>query len=257
MSLHLIKYVLLAAFRDRMLWGVVAISLLGACLSLFSGSAAIIEQDQFVISYMAGGIRILSLMGLVLFVVFYIRRSFDARDVEFLLTRPISRVSFVLSHVVAFSILSIMSAGFLALLLFFVVQGKNVPEGMMLWAFGVMFEYIIVSNTAFFFSMVLGSPVTAGLSTLGFYVLSRMMGGLLAISDQVGNSAHAGVYKGLSHVMDVVSVIIPRLDLMAQTSWLIYGDAKISDWGFILLQGVVFLSLVVGATIIDLKRKQF
>ncbi len=257
MSLQLIRYVLLAAFRDRMLWGVVAISLLGTCLSLFSGSAAIIEQDQFVVTYMAGGIRILSLIGLVLFVVFFIRRSFDARDVEFLLTRPISRVSFVLSHVTAFAILSIMSAGFLALLLFFLVHGKNIHNGMMLWTFGVMLEYIIVSNAAFFFSMVLGSPVTAGLSTLGFYVLSRMMGGLMAISSHMEFGEHSVVYKSLSHAMDVVAVIVPRLDLMAQTSWLIYGDSQSSDWWFVLLQGVVFLSLVVSATIIDLKRKQF
>ena len=71
MSIQLIRYVLLAAIRDRMLWGVVAVSLLGTCLSIFSGSAAIIEQDQFVVTYIGGGVRLLSLIGLVLFVVFY------------------------------------------------------------------------------------------------------------------------------------------------------------------------------------------
>lgn len=257
MSIQLVKYVLLAALRDRMLWGVFAISLLGTCLSIFSGSAAIIEQDQFVVSYMAGGVRILSLIGLVLFVVFYTRRSFDARDVEFLLTRPISRAKFVLSHVVGFSLLALISGAFLALLVLLMARHGDFHQGMALWAFGVSIEYVIVANTAFFFAMVLNSPVSAGISTLGFYVLSRMIGSLLAITGHIAMTEGAGFYKALSFAMNAVSFILPRLDLMAQTSWLIYGGVSFSEWSFVVLQGGIFLALIISATIIDLKRRQF
>ncbi len=257
MASHLIKYVLLAAIRDRMLWGVVAVSLLGVCLSIFSGSASIIEQDQFVVTYIAGGVRLLSLIGLVLFVVFYTRKSFDARDVEFLLTRPISRLSFVLSHMIAFLLLSLFAASFLALIVFVFSRTGSGLDGILLWSFGVFLEFVIVSNTAFFFSMVLSSPVSAGLSTLGFYVLARMMGGLLAIADSNDLSGTFDIHKGMSFLMQMVAIFIPRLDLLVQTNWLMYGGIALSDWLMVIVQGSVFLALIATATIIDLKRRQF
>ncbi|HNQ92111.1 MAG TPA: ABC transporter permease subunit [Alphaproteobacteria bacterium] len=257
MSLQLVRYVLMAAMRDRMVWGIVAISVLGVCLSVFSGSAAVIEQDQFVITYLAGGLRLLSLIGLALFVVFYVRRSYDARDIEFLLTRPVSRGQFVTAHGVAFSLLAIFTGVFLALILAGFSFQFGYKDGFPLWALGVTFEYILVVNVAFFFAMVLSSPVTAGLATLGFYVLSRMTGELLSIAQSPQIEGGGQAFLALSVVMKVVSVIIPRFDLMAETSWLIYGGVDFHNWIFVIVQAVVFLALVLSATAIDLKRRQF
>lgn len=258
MSAHLIKYVLMAAMRDRMMWGIAVISILGACLSIFSGSAAIIEQGQFVMTYAAGGIRILTLIGLVLFVVFYVRRSFDARDVEFLLTRPISRLQFILSHAAAFSLLAVLSGAFLTLIIFALNRGQfseGLAQGFALWSCGVAAEYILVANTAFFFALVLNSPVSSGLSTLGFYVLARMIGNLMAIAH--ANLSSTALFKGLAYVMDMIAMVIPRLDLMAQTSWLIYGNHDWQSWAFICGQAILFLALILTAALIDLKRRQF
>lgn len=259
LSWQLVRYVLIAAIRDRMIWGILAISILGVMLSIFSGSAAAIEQDQFVITYMAGGLRILTLVGLSLFVVFYIRRSYDARDVEFLLTRPLSRAQFVISHSFAFSLLAFTAGLFLTALLGAISVRYGFESGFFLWAFGVAFEFILVVNVAFFFSMVLGSPVTAGLGTLGFYVLARMMGQLLAVAGSSVPLSHGEAFNGLAVVMQAISVVIPRFDLMTQTSWLIYGvgDGAVQDWLFIVLQTFVFLALVVTATVVDLRRRQF
>lgn len=248
----------MAAMRDRMMWGIAVISILGACLSIFSGSAAIIEQGQFVMTYAAGGIRILTLVGLVLFVVFYVRRSFDARDVEFLLTRPISRLQFILSHAAAFSLLAVLSGAFLTLIIFALNRGQfseGLAQGFALWSCGVAAEYILVANTAFFFALVLNSPVSSGLSTLGFYVLARMIGNLMAIAH--ANLSSTTLFKGLAYVMDMIAMVIPRLDLMAQTSWLIYGNHDWQSWAFICGQAILFLALILTAALIDLKRRQF
>lgn len=205
-------------------------------------------------SFLAGGICILVLMALTLFVVFFVRRSFDARDVEFLLTRPISRSGFVISQSIGFSILAIING----LILFAIVAAVGHKtadfQSISLWSLGITFEYIIVAQVAFFFSMVLSSPVTAGLSTLGFYLLGRMMGSLLAIAHQAYEHK---IMTVLSYVMDGVSMIFPRLDLMAETSWLIYGGVQVSDWIFVVAQGLAFAAFVIMATIFDLKRREF
>lgn len=90
---------------------------------------------------------------------------------------------------------------------------------------------------------------------MGFYILSRMMGQLLAIVHQGG--AEIPGRKILSGIFEMTSVIIPRFDLMTQTSWLIYGGASGSDWLLVGGQGAAFLFLVLVATLIDLSRRQF
>jgi hypothetical protein len=259
MSFILIKYVLMAAARDKVMWGIFAMSVIGICLSIFSGSAAIVEQGQFIVAYMAGGLRIISLLGLALFTIFFVRRSFDARDIEFLLTRPISRLSFIFSHIIALSLLSIVAGFFISLIVSALAVHYGAESSVLLWCAGVTFEFMIVVNVAFFFAMVLSSPVTAGMATFGFYILARLMGQLLAIMHKtpLPETIHDHVFNSLGYVVGLVSMIIPRLDLLTQPSWLIYGGGVFSDWIFVLLQGFVFLSLVAVAAWIDLRRRQF
>lgn len=254
-SSALVKYVLTAALRDKLLLSFVGLIILGLCLSLISASSAVIEQNQFAIIYTGSGLRILGLLGLALFVIFFVRRSFDARDIEYLLSRPISRSNFVLSHSCAFSILA-LGAGFALSLIMAVMAYKSGQiEGILLWSLGVTAEYILVVNVALFFAMVLTSPVTAGMGVMGFYVLGRMLGELLGIARN-GPVRYQGE-EIMNAIMSLVSVLMPRLDLMTQTSWLIYGTVGVSDYLFILIQTVVFLALVLCATLIDLVRRQF
>ena len=73
---HLFFYVLSAAIKDKIFIlyiGLVAIIL---SLSLFFGSSAVTEQDQFSAVFTSGALRIASAFTLVLFIVFYFRRSF-------------------------------------------------------------------------------------------------------------------------------------------------------------------------------------
>ncbi len=256
-SLSLARYVLKGALRDKVYLAVLVGMIVGVSLSILSASAAITEQDQFSLVFMAGGLRLLGLAGLILFVVFFVRRSFDARDVDYLLTRPISRLSFVLSHSFAFTLL----AGGIAVTLgvgvvsFAMDVGK--VDGALLWATGVVVEFVILANLAFFFAMVLSSPVSAGLATAGFYVLGRLMGQILGViyfptGDIPG-------FHLLAAIMKMISMVTPRFDLLAQTSWLLYGAGAdlLRDYAMIAAQGFVFLSLVITATVIDLVRREF
>ncbi len=252
MSLPLVKYVLMAAFRDRLILSMLVIILLGSLLSIFLGSAAIIEKDQFTLVFTAAGLRIISVLGLVLFVIFFVRRSFEARDIEFLLSRPISRLNIIFSYGTAFSLLAILM-GLAVGVAVYSVAPHLLGAGHALWILSIIVENIIMVNIALFFSMYISSSAAASLITLGFYVLARMMGQLLGIidSDLVNSS---GIY---SAALQIVSVITPRLDLMGQTSWLIYGvSGDITAW-HILAQGFVFPALVLLAASFDFTRRQF
>lgn len=250
----LVRYVMMAALRDRLLLSLGLVLLVGAALALFLGSGALVEADRFSLVFAAGGLRFAGVAGLVLFVAFHMRRAFDSKDIDFLLSRPVSRTGFIFSHALAFSLLALMLglAGGAVLL---AVNPASIGPGHLLWVASFAAELIIVVNATLFFSMVVSSASGSVLAVFGLYVLARLMGQLLGIA---ATDSDMRGWEILRTVMDAVSMVVPRLDLMAQTSWLVYPDMATGiGYGFILAQAVLYTALLVCAAVIDLRRRQF
>ncbi len=252
MSRPLVLYVLTAALRDRLVMAMIITLVVGTSLAVFLGSAAIAEKQQFAMVFAGAGLRLAGVLGLVLFTVFFIRRSFDARDVDFILSRPVSRVEFLLSYAAGLSLLALGMAAAQTLCLY-IIGGNLFGPSHISWAVSLAFENIVMVNAALFFSMILSSAATAATATAGFYILARLMGQLLGIIDSTGKPAF--IYNLMEYILQAISAVMPRLDLMAQTSWLIYGQSvEISS---ILLQAAIFTILIITAALIDLVRRQF
>ena len=239
-----------------MLLSMIIMLVVGASLSVFLGSAAIIEQDQFILVYAGGGLRIASVVGLILFVVFFIRKSFETKDVEYLLSRPISRVQLVLSYSLAFSIIAFI-VGMAVSAVIYAIGPHLFSSGHILWMVSIGVENIIMVNTALFFSMIITSAAGASMATLGFYILCRMLGQILGIVSTPPLVSDDKTNEIMRMVVESISMFMPRLDLMGQTSWLIYDGAGDINLQFILLQGLVFTGLIITASLFDLVRRQF
>jgi ABC-type transport system involved in multi-copper enzyme maturation permease subunit len=251
--LPLVGYVLKAAARDRLILSCIGLTILGSCLSIFMGGAAMVEKQEFVVVYTAGGLRLLCVFGMVLFVAFYIRRSFDQRDIEFLLSRPLTRSSLIVSHAAALVVVAAMLAVTAAVAVA-IISYNLLSVYTLYWVLSLFLEVMMMGLVALFFAMVLPSATVSALATVAFYVLARMMGQLLGILT-IGGMGVWGEIMGAA--VKTISVIIPRFDLMTQTSWLIYGPQGHEGFAFLLAQTGVFSFLVVSAAVIDLVRRQF
>lgn len=271
-SKHLVGYILTAARRDKLMMTLVLMIALSASLSVFMGSAAISEEGSFALVFGAGGLRFLGVIGLVLFCCFYMRRSFESKEVEFLLSRPISRMTFLFSHAAAFAVLALVVA--LVVTLTMLAVGHPDHGGLVLWGASIGVELVLMAVAALFFSMVLTSAAGSALATLGFYALARMIGVLLGIVDLPPANV---VFSVLGSVMKLISIVVPRFDLMGQTTWLVYGTQgsggvvfmpqagaysyavmeHLGLTGFFLLQGILFAGLLLAASAYDFTRKQF
>ncbi len=252
MSIPLVKYVFLAAIRDRLILSMLITFFVGSSLAVFLGSSAVIERDYFSLIFTAAGLRFVSVFGLVLFVVFFVRRSFESKDIEFLLSRPVSRLSIIFSYSLSFSILAVFMSSAVGGAIY-AVSPHLFGQGHILWIASIMVESIIMVNIALFFSMYISSAASASITIFAVYVLARLMGQLLGITDSPLVESD-GIY---AMAMQLVSVITPRLDLLGQSSWLIYGmESKIS-FLIISIQCVVFLLLVLMAASLDFIRRQF
>lgn len=253
LNMDIVKYTLLAARRDKLIVSMLVTIVVGACLSVFFGSSAVIEKDYFTVVFVSASLRIVSVIGLVLFVIFFIRRSFDGKDIEFLLSRPVGRVQLVLSYFVAFSLLCVFM-GVAVGLCVYAVSPHLFSNAYLIWTLSIVVECIIMAGVALFFSMYISSAASAAMATLGFYAFGRMTGQLIGIID----SPLVDDYGFLSIILQIISMIVPRLDLLGQSSWLIYG---IPDTGFgfihVVLQGAVFCFLILSATCFDFLKRAF
>ncbi len=268
----LVGYILTAARRDKLMLTFILMVGLVSSLSIFMGSASVIEGDQFSMVLGSGGLRLLGVVGIVLFCSFYMRRVFDHKEAEYFLSRPMSRATFLLSHAAAFMLLAIFMAVVVELPMFFIAR-PSMP-GLIAWCLSLMVEYTITAATTLFFSMVLSSAAGTALATLGLYVLSRLIGVLLGIA---ALPADNWMFLILNKVMQFVSIIVPRLDLMGQTSWLVYGvDGSaglalqehantyaqtmvehLGVSGFVVIQGIFFVTLLLAASLYDFIRRRF
>ena len=240
--------------RDRLLLGFLLLLFVGVSLSLFLGSSAITESDQFSLIFAASGLRIGGNLALILFTVFYLRRSFEARDVEYLLSRPITKLQFLTAHFLAFSFLAFVAAVLITLTLALMPSAALSDPNFFLWGLSLWVELNVMVAMAVFFSLVLSSAVTASLATFSFYVLARLMGDILGI---IESSYNNGLTAILEKVMLLISIFVPRLDLMAQSAWLLYGVTDVINWPFILGQGMIFTAFVFTAALLDLNKRQF
>lgn len=249
---HLFFYVLSAAIKDKIF--LLYIGLVGVILSLsiFFGSSAVTEQDQFSAVFTSSALRIASSFTLVLFIVFYFRRSFENRDVDFLFSRPISRLQFVMAHFVAFSFLSFVIATITTIGVLLLTSHDVMPSAL-IWGATVFFELVVLSVMAMFFGVALSTAVSATLMTICFYILARLMGDIIGILESGLSNLATDI---LGFVMIVISFFVPRLDLIGQTSWLVYGVEEF-NYIAVLSQAAIFIGLVLSATYLDLKRRQF
>lgn len=243
----------MAARRDKLVLSLFLMMVLGACLAAFLGSAAVVEKPEFTIVFSAGILRIVSVLGLVLFVTFYIRRSFDSKEIDYLLSRPVSRRAFVMSHVIAFALMGLVTA-MVAGVALCIISYNDIGAGHVMWICSMAVELVIMANVAFFFAMVLSSASSSAMACVGFYALARIMGQILGILDEhIGLSDVAAV----NYIMRLIGMVMPRFDLLGQTSWLVYGADASGAYGLMAIQLLTVTAVIGMATYLDLARRKF
>lgn len=250
-----IRYVLLTATRDRLFIGLLVGILAAAYISSILGSTAMLEPEQMSIAFTAASARVIIMIGIIVFIGFHMRNAFDAREIDVLLSRPISRTTLVISYWVGFA--AVAACLVLPTIVLVGLIGTLNKTGFWLWSVSLLLESWLVVSVALFASLTIKSGVGTVLASLAIYTLSRMMGFFLATTNAGNSFKEHSINVGAQWMMDAISLVVPRLDFFAKSNWLIYGARSYEDATVVLLQSVVFIPLLVVACVIDFKRKQF
>lgn len=257
----IIRYTILTAMRDWLYLGILVLSLGSVFLSTFLGGTAVVEQGLMSMAYMGGSCRMIMAIGLILFVCFHVRRSFDNKEVELILTRPISRVSFVFAYYLAFAFLSftmILPLMFLFLFLLKIGYVWGSYSGVLFWGLSFYFETLILIGFAFFASLILSSAVSAVLGTFAFYFLGRIFGFFLISINNPISLTHASYWgKFTEQILNIIGIFLPRLDMFAKSEWLTYGVMDYQQFLMFFITSAIYIPLLITMAVFDFVRKEF
>ena len=251
----ILEYVMLSAIRDKLLLGlfVAIIAIFG--VSNLIGFTATSEETLMQAVIFGGTVRLLLVFGMIIFICFHINRSYENKEISFMLSKNITREKFILSYWISFNLISI------SLLLFFLVIfllfcNSNLL-GTLQWVLSVQCEIMMITMFSIIASFILQSAVFSVFLSSGFYIISRMMGFFINVSLISGDSKIYNFFLTLSQYLSkIISSLIPRLDLFGQTKWLIYGPDR-SLFRIVLIQSTIYTLIMFMMAFYDFKKKQF
>ena len=250
-----IRYVLITATRDRLFFGLLVGIILAAYISSVLGSTAMLEPEQMTLSFSAASARVIIMVGLIVFIGFHMRNAFDAREIDVLLSRPISRTTLVLSYWLGFiTVATLLVLPTIAMIFY---MGILNTTGFLLWSVSLLLESWLLVSIALFASLTIKSGVGTVLCSLAIYTTSRMMGFFVATTKTGILFETHQINEASRWLLAAISTVVPRLDFFAKSQWLIYGAKSYDDLWLFLMQAGVFIPLLLAASVIDFKRKQF
>lgn len=250
----IIRYLLLTSVRDRLYIGLLTLLTIAVAISLFLGSTALVEQQQMSLVYIAGSSRAILMIGMIIFVCLNVHRAFENREVEFIISKPISREKFIIGYLCGFLLAAILIT--IPLIIAITLLPAVNKLGLLFWCLSLIAELTIITSFALLSSLILHNPFSAIMASFGFYILSRMMG-LFLLATKIPETVGELQLHYPAIALKFLSVFFPRLDLFGQSSWLVSGISDYFNLKIILLQSLIYIPLMIFMALRDFKCKQF
>lgn len=253
----IILQILKSAKKDSLFLGMTIATIIVTMISFFLGATALVEEWEMKVVYAAGFSRLVLMLGMIVFISFYVKRLFENGEIEVILSRPISRTKIVLSIIIGFSMLFTLLMVPISLILVSILEVKI--KYCAVWILTVLLEGFMVVGFSTFFALLVASSVHGLLISFAVYGTSRVIGSFVAYIHvhSVVDTVKGGLYSISEGVLKAISVVFPRLDLFGKTSWLLYGDYTMSSLLTVFAQFAVFSAVIFFAIIFDFRRKQF
>lgn len=251
--LTIARYTLIEALRSRLLW----VALLALAL-LFSGGlfvreVSLMEALRGQIAFTAATVRIACVFLLSLFVIASMSREQQDGSVEFVLAHDVSRSAYLVGKLTGFVVIATALAAIAGIGIAVIAPGP----ASVAWTVTLALELCIVAAVALF-SAVAFRQITPAMSfVMAFYLLARAINAMALISYSGLISTRDGAERVLIAATDWIALILPRLDLFANTQWLLGEPARAGQWLFVVGQTFVYVSLIMAATLFDFHRKHF
>lgn len=246
----LARLALLEARRSGLVWLAAATLVVALGIGAFLSQLAITETRELQAAVVAALLRLSAVFLIAAQVIASVRREIDDRRLELALALPIARSTQYLGRLAGFALCGLVLACFFAAPLLLWASPGTVAA----WAVSLALELALVAAAALFFAMSLASPVSALFACAGLYVLGRAMTAMQAIA--AGPLAEDSLVQRLArHAIDGVALLLPALDRVTRTEWLLYGMPDWRTYAGALATLAVYAALLGAAGVFDFQRR--
>jgi ABC-type Na+ efflux pump permease subunit len=248
----LAKAVLLEAVRNRLLWLAAFVIVAAFGLAQFLNSVAITESREIQTALLAAPIRVAAVFIVAAFVITSMVRESSDKVTELLLSLPAPRSSYFFGKFAGYAAVALILALLCALPLALFAH----PGGLAIWIAALVCELLIVTAMSLFCVLSLTQVVPAFAAVAGFYLLSRSMTAMQIIA---GAALHDPTLtdRVVDAIVELIALLLPALDRMTQTTWLLESPPGASALGPIAGETAIYLVLIGAAALFDLHRKNF
>jgi ABC-type transport system involved in multi-copper enzyme maturation permease subunit len=251
--LPIMRYTLIEALRNRLLWLAMILVVAGLAFTRFLQQVAITESNQIQAALLAAVLRFGAVFMLASFVVTSMVREFNDKVMELILSRPLRRSSYFFGKLAGYAAVALALALMASLPLALFAPATNVA----LWGLSLACELLIVTSFSLFCVLSLTQVMSALAAVAGFYLLSRSISALQIMAANPLTDTLGPGEKFVNIVINAIAFLLPGLDRMTQTGWLIYGAPAPAEITQVLAQTAVYVLLLCGAALFDLQRKNF
>jgi ABC-type Na+ efflux pump permease subunit len=246
----LARLALLEARRGGLPWLAAASVAAAFGLAAFLSQVALTEGRSLQVAVVAALLRAFAVFLVALQVSASVMREREDKGLELMLSLPLTRASHYLGRLAGFGAM----AAALALVFALPLLAWASPATVALWAVSLMLEGTLVAAAALFFAMTLAQPVPAIAATIGLYLLARSMAAIQAIA--AGPLVEPSLASQAARFcVDAVALLLPRLDTVTQTEWLLYGSPGMAAYGAAIGALAVYIALLAAAGLFDFYRR--
>ncbi len=245
--------VLREALKNRLARMLIVLMVIGLAFALFVKQLAIMESVAIETAFVASLYRLGAVFLLLVFIISSQIREVNDKGLDMLLSLPISRFTFFSGKFLGYAACAVIVAAVISLPLLLLAPAPQV----LAWGISLGLELLIITAASLFFVLALPHSMGAMLSVLGLYFLSRTMAALQLMGATSLVETSGLVRQMTNGLLNAIALLLPRLDLFTQTSWLVHHTGGSTDLPALALQTLIFVSLLVGAALFDLHRKNF
>lgn len=239
--------------RDRVLPATLFAIVIFEFLAKIIGGLGIVERDFFISTYVAATGRVMAILCVTLITGIQVQKMYDSKEMDRMLAQPISRTCAALSIFTGFLYISFIICLTANLALIFLSPATLLHK--ILWSLSLQTECILMTSLAVALTTVLGRAVISTIYSMSIYFVGRIIAFImLDRPDQSTMYNHLWILKA---IVKTLSFSIPRLDMTAQSSWLIHGIEN--PWPTFIshMQLLSYCAMMIFVAIHDINKKQF
>ncbi|MFA7279906.1 MAG: hypothetical protein WC100_07400 [Sterolibacterium sp.] len=243
-------YTLLEALRNRLMWLVLLVALIGVGLSGFLQEIALTESSQIQLAMLAAFLRFSAVFLLATFVVTSMVREFNDKGLELVLALELPRAGYLLGKLAGFAALALVPALLFGLLTLLLAPAEQAAW----WTLSLICELWIIAAFSLLCVLTFNQVMAALSASMAFYLLARSVTAFQLIGQ--GSLTDKSLSQHvITFVIDMIGALLPHLDEFTRTDWLVYHSGNLTALLPLLAQTAIYLALLAGAALFDLYRK--